>query len=138
MLPRGNLRIGRVGLDVELNEPQFLGYRGTGDGRQLNISGYLRAETLEETQLLRHELIAQIGKLVTIAYDTDDPLTGAATLTAADTDIRRTAAALEDPGYFRFEINCEWLGSYAELEYQSLLSMVSAAWEFDTEPSFWH
>src|SRR5690606_40609241 len=94
MLPRGNLRIGRVGLDVELNEPQFLGYRGTHDGRQLNISGYLRAETLEETQLLRNELIAQIGKLVTIAYDTDDTLNGAAIITDADIDIRWTDGAL--------------------------------------------
>src|SRR5690606_12313155 len=90
MLPRGNLRIGRVGLDVELNEPQFLDYRGTRDGRQLNISGYLRAETLEETQLLRNELIAQIGKLVTVAYDTDDTLNGAAIITDADIDIRWT------------------------------------------------
>jgi len=138
MLPRGNLRIGRVGLDVELNEPQFLGYRGTGDGRQLNISGYLRAETLEETQILRNELIAQIGKLVTIAYDTDDTLNGAAIITDADIDIRWTDGALLDPGYFRFEITCEWLGSFAELEYQSLLSMVSAAEDFDTTPSFWH
>lgn len=138
MLPRGNLRIGRVGLDVELNEPQFLGYRGTRDGRQLNISGYLRAETLEETQLLRNELIAQIGKLVTVAYDTDDTLNGAAIIIDADIDIRWTDGALLDPGYFRFELNCEWLGSFAELEYQSLLSMVSAAEDFGTDPWFWH
>lgn len=137
-VPRGNLKIGRVGLDVELNEPQDLGWTGREDGRRVIISGYLRASSLAETKLLRSELLAQIGQLVPVTYTTDDGLDGVVILDGVTVDVSWRDAALQEPGYFRFEVDVTYIGSYSEVEFQSLLSMVSAAEDFATVPSYWH
>lgn len=137
-LPRGNLTIGRVGLDVDLNEPQFVGFRGSEERRIVNISGYLRAGEIDDTQALRDELLAQIGQQVIITYDNDERLNGAAILDNVFVDLRWTDGALLGEGFFRFDVDLTWIGSYSEVEYQSLLSSVSAAEDHATQPSYWH
>lgn len=132
------LKVGRVGLDVELNSPQDVGYRGRDDGRRVTISGYLRADSLLETKVLRSELLAQVGQLVPVTYTTDDGLDGIVTLDQASVDLSWRDGALQDPGYFRFELQVTFIGSYAETEFQSLLTMVDAAEDHSTTASYWH
>lgn len=134
----GTLRIGRVGLDVDLDDPQGVGYRGGADGRTVDISGYFRASSLTLTKALRSEILAQVGQLITITYDTDDGLNGVVILDDVRIDLDWNDGSLLNQGYFRFEITVTYIGSYSETEFQSLLAAVSAAEDFGTTPSYWH
>lgn len=132
------LKVGRVGLDVELNSPQDVGFSGREDGRRVIIGGYLRSSSLAQTKVLRSELLAQVGQLIAITYATDDGLDGFAILDQVDVDLSWRDGALLGSGYFRFEIQVSYIDSHSETECQSLLSMVDAAEDHSTTASYWH
>jgi len=134
----GTLKIGRVGLDVDLNDPQEINLSGREDVRSVDISGFLRDTTLARTKVLRGELLAQVGRLVPVVYTTDADLNGMAILDRVDIDMSHRDASLQSVGFIRFSVGVTYLGAYSELEFQSLLSMVDAAEDFSTTPSFWH
>lgn len=134
----GTLKLGRVGLDVDLDDPQEVSYRGTTDGRTVRIGGYFRAASLAETKILRSEILAQVGQLIPLTYTTDDGLDGVAILEDANVDLDWQDGALLGKGFFRFDVTVTFLGSFSEIEFQSLLSMVDAAEDHATTASFWH
>jgi hypothetical protein len=71
------LQIGRVGLDVTLDDPEQLAEQA-GDRRQLTVTGTLLAATLAETKALRDELAAMVdlGGLVPVTWTGDPNIDG--------------------------------------------------------------
>lgn len=135
------LTVGRVGLDVEIGSPARWTQRAAGPqgvNRTETISGELRASSLANTKALRSELLAQVGQLVPILSDDDSTLNGIYLLDSADVDLDAYDGPLNDVGVAMFTVTATRVGSFSEVEFQSLLGMVDAAEDFSTTASYWH
>ena len=104
----GALRIGRVGMDIDLRHPQSVTWQSSPRGRQVTIEGYLRADDLSDTRTLRSELVAQQGQLVPVVYDLDDGLTGVGVLEDSTVEARHSDGALQCAGFLRFRAVLLW------------------------------
>ncbi len=133
----GLLTVGRVGLDVSLDKLTRYRERARDVAWRTDITGYLRSTTLALTNILRTELLNQSGDLIPITYSTDANLDGFYLLDSVDMDISARQTSQQGVGYVPFRLAVTRIGSYAQTELQSLLTMVDAAEDFATSESFW-
>ncbi len=112
------LTIGRVGLDVDFDDPEaFSGTAGPG-GRSITLSGTALGATLAETKALRDELVALAalpGGAVPITWDGDPTIDGYYRIVSANFDVR----ALHDRGFIPFSMTAEREGSDGERLWRS-------------------
>ena len=115
------LRIGPVGLDVALSDPQEWSI-SAGPERIETIRGFIRASSLAESRALRTELANLTGQVVAVTYTTDDSLDGFYRVRFADIDTRHELGSLLGQGFFPFSVELERIGSESSTEFRSILS----------------
>lgn len=132
------LNIGRIGLDVTLDNPSAWGSSAS-RGRVDQITGELHAATLAETKALRTELLEQNGQIVPVVWSEDSTVDGF--YRQLDADIDAEDYALNDNGLYDFSVTLERIGGSAQTEFQSLLTSVLVVNQhdlLDTEVRPWH
>ena len=112
----GALNIGRVGLDLDLEHPaKWSENRGLED-REMTISGFLRATSVDNVKTLRSELLEQQGRLVAVTYSLDDFIDGFYILGNVQID---TLGGSYKYGIFPYEVGLFRIGGTARIELQS-------------------
>ena len=113
------LQIGRVGLDVDLIDPEQVRVIAAAS-RRVSLRGVLISDTLAETQALRDELAAQVNpsKVIPVTWTGDALLDGFYRLRSASIDLR----SLNDRGFFPFQAEVERLGTDADLVFRSRIT----------------
>lgn len=113
-----SLKIGRVGVDVNLTGPKDWQI----DGRMHRLRGVLNPKTtFADAQSLRTELLYHQGDVVRMEYDVDATFDGIYRVLDVKVDANHADAALLGTGLFRFDIRLELIGTYSSAEFQGLL-----------------
>ena len=99
----GVLTIGRVGLDVSMNDPSEMSESRSIDSREFVLRGFLRSDSLANTKYLRTALLEQQGQVVACTYDIDDHFDAFYLL--ADSSIETMETSYLRRGLFLFEKN---------------------------------
>ena len=132
------LTIGRIGLDVQLDNPSAWGSSAS-RGRVDVIVGDLKSASLAETKALRTELLEQNGQIVALTWTEDPTVNGF--YRQLDADIDADDYALNDTGLYEFTATLERIGGSSRVEFQSLLTSVLVVNQhdlLDTEVKPWH
>ncbi len=114
------LQIGRIGLDVDLIDPEVYSGSGAPAGQKISLSGTALGTTLAESKVLRDELVALAampGIIVPITWTGDTSIDAFYRLVSASFDVQ----ALHDRGFIRFTVNADRAGSEGDLMFRSKL-----------------
>lgn len=128
-----SLKIGRVGLDVSLENPKSWRF-ASGRDRSETIRGQLTSASLAETKALRSELLGQNGQIVAVVFSDDSTIDGF--YRQIDADIDAADYSLNDTGLYDFSATLVRIGGLSSVEFQSLLTideMVNSHGLLDTE-----
>jgi hypothetical protein len=103
------LTIGRVGLDVELSPPRDIDQSiSAGGAEQVSISGHIKDTTnLANANVLRDELLAQVGQVIPVTLTIDPKIDGFYKLLSANVEVSSSLASLQSTGFFPFSISLE-------------------------------
>lgn len=116
----GALKIGRVGLDIDLDHPaRWQESRGV-DEREFVVSGFLRSTSVDNTKIIRSELLEQQGDLVAVSYTLDTHFDGFYIL--GSVRIETVVTSYLYRGLFPFEISLFRIGGESRTELQSNIS----------------
>ena len=121
-----NLTIGRVGLDVDVADPEKIQESGARQGaRQLRFAGALIGATLDETKALRDELLAsaELGRLTPVTWSGDASLDGFYRIRSVSVEVRSLNAA----GFVPFQVELEQIGTAGDLVFRTKLTGTVAA-----------
>jgi len=113
----GALHIGRVGLDLDLDHPaKWTDSRGL-EEREMVVSGFLKSTSVENTKVLRSELLEMQGQVIAVTYSNDSHFDGFYVL--GDVRIGTTLTSYAYRGLFPYEIGLFRIGSKSRVELQS-------------------
>ena len=121
-----NLTIGRVGLDVDVADPEKIQQSGARQGaRQLRFAGALIGATLDETKALRDELLAsaELGRVTPVTWTGDASLDGFYRIRSVSVEVRSLNAA----GFVPFQVELEQIGTAGDLVFRTKLTGTVAA-----------
>ena len=121
-----NLTIGRVGLDVDVGDPEKIQESGARQGaRQLRFAGALIGATLDETKALRDELLAsaELGRVTPVTWTGDASLDGFYRIRSVSVATR----SLNDKGFAPFAVDLERIGTAGDLVFRTKLTGTVAA-----------
>lgn len=114
------LVIGRVGLDVDIVDPEKVRESAAREGRRLSLRGVLLGGTLPETQALRDELLAAVGvgRLAPVTWTGDASIDGFYRIRSAAVETR----SLNDRGFVPFQVDLERIGTDGDVALRSKLT----------------
>jgi hypothetical protein len=116
----GVLTVGRVGLDVLLNEPSEMAESRSIDSREFILRGFLRSDSVANTKYLRTALLEQQGQVIAVTYTLDSHFNAYYLL--ADSRIDTMETSYLRRGLFLFEISMFRIGGESRVEFQSNLT----------------
>jgi hypothetical protein len=116
----GALTIGRVGLDIDLDHPAKWQESRSLEERDMTVSGFLLADSVTNTKIIRSELLEQQGKLIAVTYSLDSHFDGFYIL--GDVKIDTVPVSYLRRGLFRYEVGLFRIGGESRVELQSNLT----------------
>ena len=119
------LTIGRVGLDVDIVDPDKVRESAARNGRRLSLRGVLLGSTLAESQALRDELLAaaELGRVSPVTWTGDASLDGFYRIRSVSVEVRSLNAA----GFVPFQVELEQIGTAGDLVFRTKLTGTVAA-----------
>lgn len=132
----GVLTLGRIGVDVEIEEVEGWNHRRGKVDDQITLTGELRAATADDTDYLRTELANQAGMLIAVTYSHDPILDGFYILERVT--IGSEPWSYDDEKFYRFSCELKRIGSEASTELQSLITAADIQNDFGTTPQYFH
>lgn len=113
----GDLTIGRVGLDLDMEHPSSWEESRGLEEREMTVSGFLRSDSVANTKILRSELLEQQGQLIAVTYSLDAHFDGFYIL--GDVKIGTELSSYRFRGLFPYTIGLFRIGGTSRVELQS-------------------
>jgi hypothetical protein len=116
----GDLNVGRVGIDVDLDHPAEWQENRAVDQREFVVRGFLKNGTLDNTKYLRTELLEQQGALVSATYTLDSQFNAFYIL--SQSRVESVPVTYLRGGLIPYEVALVRIGGTGRTEFQSNVS----------------